>query len=114
MRFRMRLLVEDINRSELINKMTSSAQYKQLQDICNRHNVELIIQDGNEMQLEIANEAEISIYAEYLTDRNEWVISVDSIIRAGLDKFSKQLSKVEEFFSCIQEATAVDIKKIYA
>ena len=84
-----------------------------LKDICDRHNITLAVSYVNNMKLEMMNTKEIVFNAEYDYKVNKWLISINSVDRVDSDKFASQLSKVNEFFSCVQEAEAIDVREIY-
>ena len=65
------------------------------------------------MTLEMMNTKEIVFNAEYDYKVNKWLISINSVDRVDSNKFASQLSKVNEFFSCVQEAEAIDVREIY-
>lgn len=113
MRFKMRLLFEENSKINIINSLKKCPQYNVLKDICDRHDITLDVSYVNNMKLEMINTKEIVFNAEYDYKVNKWLISINSVDRVDSDKFASQLSKVNEFFSCVQEAEAIDVREIY-
>lgn len=113
MRFKMRLLFEENNKINIINSLKKCPQYNVLKDICSRHDITLDVSYINNMKLEMTNTKEINFNAEYSYSIDKWLISVSGIDKVTSDVFASQLSRVNEFFSCVQEAEAIDVREIY-
>lgn len=113
MRFKMRLLFEEEMKKKL-GRVQYCPEYKKLKEICNRHGVRLDVVIDSSMHIDMSNSGNINFCATYDPYvGHDWLISVAEIARVKLDVFAEQLSKVNEFYSCLEEAQEINIEEIY-
>ena len=113
MRFKMRLLFEEEMKKKL-DRVQYCPEFKKLKEICNRHGIGLDVVIDSSMHIDMSNEGGINFCATYDTSLgHRWLISVAEIAQVELDVFTEQLSNVNEFYSCLEEAQEINIEEIY-
>lgn len=109
----MRLLFEEEMKKKL-DRVQYCPEYKKLKEICNRHGIGLDVAFDSSMHIDMLNDEGISFCATYDPSiGHNWLISVAEIVQVELDVFTEQLNKVNEFYSCLEEAQEIDIEEIY-
>lgn len=109
----MRLTFEDKLRQNVLDKLKECVQFKKLQDICDRHSITLVVDYTSKLQISVQNEVDIEFSADYSVSQDRWLIFVTNVNGVNSDVFAEQLTKVNEFFSCIKEVETVCVPEIY-
>ena len=113
MRFKMRLLFEE-EMNKKLDRVQYCPEFKKLKEICSRHGIVLDVVIDSSMHIDMSNDGGINFCATYdpYIGRG-WLISVAKIDSVELDVFTEQLSNVNEFYSCLEEAQEINIEEIY-